>query len=77
MGAVPVAGEPPSRAEPHDGPGLHPCFENRLPAGWLLGIATSKLKIARDDASGLLLATCADCVGAVEIAPPAGEERLG
>jgi serine/threonine-protein kinase HipA len=76
-GAVPISLTLPLRAEPYDWPGLHPFFENLLPEGWLLGIATSKLKIAPDDAFGLLLATCADCVGAVEIAPPAGEERLG
>jgi HipA-like protein len=76
-GAVPVSLTLPLRAEPHDWPGLHPFFENLLPEGWLLGIATSKLKIAPDDAFGLLVATCADCVGAVEIAPAAGEERLG
>ena len=49
--------------------GLHPYFENLLPEGWLLELATKKLKIAKDDAFGLLLATCADCVGAVEIVP--------
>ena len=76
-GAVPISLTLPLRAEPYDWPGLHPFFENLLPEGWLLGIATSKLKIAPNDAFGLLLATCADCVGAVEIAPPTGEERLG
>ena len=75
-GAVPVSLTLPLRVEPYDGPGLHPFFENLLPEGWLLGIATSKLKIAPDDAFGLLLATCADCVGAVEVVPAAGEERL-
>ena len=76
-GAVPVSLTLPLRAEPYHWPGLHPFFENLLPEGWLLGIATSKLKIAPDDAFGLLVATCADCVGAVEITPAAGEERLG
>jgi serine/threonine-protein kinase HipA len=47
--------------------GLHPFFENLLPEGWLLELATRKLKISKDDAFGLLIATCADCVGAVEI----------
>lgn len=27
------------------------------------------LKISKDDAFGLLIATCADCIGAVEILP--------
>lgn len=71
--AVPVSLALPLRSEPYDWPGLHPVFENLLPEGWLLGIATTKLKIAPDDGFGLLLATCADCVGAVEILPMVGE----
>jgi serine/threonine-protein kinase HipA len=55
------------REAPYESKGLHPFFENLLPEGWLLEIAVSKLKLAKDDAFGLLLATCADCVGAVEI----------
>lgn len=71
--AVPVSVTLPLRAEPYVSDGLHPFFENLLPEGWLLELATRKLKIAKDDAFGLLLATCADCVGAVEIVP--AEER--
>ncbi len=67
--SVPVSLVLPLTTEPYDWPGLHPVFENLLPEGWLLGIATSKLKIAPDDGFGLLVATCADCVGAVEILP--------
>lgn len=59
----------PLRAEPYVSDGLHPFFENLLPEGWLLELATSKLKISKDDAFGLLIATCAHCVGAVEILP--------
>jgi serine/threonine-protein kinase HipA len=70
--AVPVSLALPLASEPYDWPGLHPVFENLLPEGWLLGIATTKLKIAPDDGFGLLLATCADCVGAVEILPKPG-----
>jgi len=67
--AVPVSLTMPLTSEPYDWPGLHPFFENLLPEGWLLAIATSKLKIAPDDGFGLLLATCSDCVGAVEVLP--------
>lgn len=67
--AVPVSLTMPLRPEPYDARGLHPFFENLLPEGWLLEIATTKLKIPKDDAFGLLLATCADCIGAVEIIP--------
>lgn len=65
--AVPVSLTMPLSRVPYETVGLHPFFENLLPEGWLLEIATSKLKIARDDAFGLLVALCADCVGAVEI----------
>ena len=67
--AVPVSMTLPLRTEPYDAAGLHPFFENLLPEGWLLEIATKKLKISKDDAFGLLLALCADCAGAVEILP--------
>lgn len=71
--AVPVSLTLPLRAEPYRSPSLHPFFENLLPEGWLLELSTAKLKIPKDDAFGLLLATCADCIGAVEILPwPAG-----
>lgn len=66
-GAVPVSLTLPLREEPYPSRGLHPFFENLLPEGWLLEIATSKLKISKDDAFGLMLAVCADCVGAVEV----------
>ena len=71
--AVPISLTLPLRTEPYTSSGLHPFFENLLPEGWLLELATKKLKIAKDDAFGLLLATCADCVGAVEILPAVQE----
>lgn len=67
--AIPISLTLPLRAAPYISQGLHPFFENLLPEGWLLELATKKLKIAKDDEFGLLLATCADCVGAVEIVP--------
>jgi HipA-like protein len=65
--AVPVSLTLPLRAEPYISQGLHPFFENLLPEGWLLDVTTKKLKISKNDPFGLLLATCNDCVGAVEI----------
>ena len=35
--------------------------------GWLLELSVSRLKISKDDTFGLLLATCADCMGKVEV----------
>jgi serine/threonine-protein kinase HipA len=49
--------------------GLHPFFENLLPEGWLLNIAVGKLKVARGDGFGLVLALCRDCIGAVSVEP--------
>ncbi len=65
--ALPISLTMPLRAEPYTSRGLHPFFENLLPEGWLLELTTQKLKIPKDDAFGLLAATCADCIGAVEI----------
>jgi serine/threonine-protein kinase HipA len=67
--AVPVSLTLPLRREPYIFQGLPPFFENLLPEGWLLEVTTQKLKISKDDPFGLLLATCADCIGAVEIEP--------
>jgi serine/threonine-protein kinase HipA len=59
----------PLRPEPYDALGLQPFFENLLPEGWLLELSTAHLRISGDDAFGLLVATCADCIGDVEIVP--------
>lgn len=67
--ATPISLTMPLRAEPYESRGLHPFFENLLPEGWLLELSTQKLKISKGDAFGLLLATCADCMGAVEVLP--------
>lgn len=73
--AAPVSLTLPLRAEPYVSRGLHPFFENLLPEGWLLGVSSKRLKISTDDAFGLLLATCGDCIGAVEIEPAGAETR--
>ncbi len=67
--AVPVSLTLPLRREPYLHIGLHPFFENLLPEGWFLGVASTKLKISTSDSFALLLATCGDCVGSVEIEP--------
>ncbi len=73
-GAMPVSLTLPLREQPYVSRGLHPFFENLLPEGWLLDVASKKLKISKDDAFGLLLATCSDCIGAVEIESIDSEE---
>ncbi len=67
--ARPVSLTMPLRAEPFEASGLLPFFSNLLPEGWLLDISLARLKVARDDAFGLLLATCRDCMGEVEVWP--------
>ncbi len=65
----PISVTLPLRPAPYEWPGLHPFFENLLPEGWYLEIVSRKLKIPKEDAFGLLLGTCGDCVGAVEVEP--------
>jgi len=73
--AVPISVTLPLRPEPYISQGLHPFFENLLPEGWLLEISSKTLKISKDDTFGLLLATCGDCVGAVEVIPAKSRDR--
>ena len=72
--AVPISVTLPLTDKPYVTQGLHPFFENLLPEGWLLELATKRLKVSTDDAFGLLIATCADCIGAVEILPAPDRE---
>lgn len=67
--AVPVSLTLPLRPESYLQKGLHPFFENLLPEGWLFDLSSKKLKISKDDAFGMLMATCGDCIGDVEIEP--------
>lgn len=72
--AQPVSLTMPLRVEPYTSDQLLPFFRNLLPEGWLLDISLMRLKVARDDPFGLLLATCRDCIGNCEILPTE-EER--
>jgi serine/threonine-protein kinase HipA len=67
--AVPVSLRIPLSRDPIETWGLHPFFRNLLPEGWLRALSVAKLKVAEDDEFGLLLATGADCAGAVEVVP--------
>ncbi len=55
--AVPISLTLPLRSAPVSTEGLHPSLENLLPEGWLRELSTQKLKISKDDAFGLLVAT--------------------
>lgn len=51
----------------HESRQLHPFFLGLLPEGWYLDLVTKKLKIDKNDAFGILLATCKDTAGAVRV----------
>ncbi|HSN98160.1 MAG TPA: HipA N-terminal domain-containing protein [Candidatus Nanopelagicales bacterium] len=72
--ARPLGPSMPLRHAPYEDEGLLPFFENLLPEGWLLNIARRKLGVAPNDPFGLLLATCGDCIGAVEVSPAPDDE---
>jgi serine/threonine-protein kinase HipA len=46
---------------------LFPFFAGLLPEGWYLDIVSKKLKVDKQDSFGLLLASCRDTAGAVEV----------
>src|SRR5258708_22337093 len=47
--AQPVSLTLPLREEPFVWEGLHPFFDNLLPEGWLLEVASKKLKVSKND----------------------------
>jgi serine/threonine-protein kinase HipA len=55
--------------------GLHPFFEGLGPEGWLREKQARVAHINEDDDFGLLLRYGTDCIGAVGIWPPAGEDH--
>ena len=65
--AEPISLTLPLREAPYTARSMLPFFENLLPEGWLLELATAKLKIPKDDVFGLVCAMCRDCIGAVEV----------
>ena len=54
---------------------LFPFFEGLIPEGWLLDIASKNWKINPNDRMGLLMACCANCIGAVSVKPIQGEDE--
>ncbi len=64
---APISFSLPLREEPFTSEHLFPFFRGLLPEGWYREIASSTLKIDEHDEFGLLLGTCADCIGAVSV----------
>ena len=69
VGAVSVSLTLPLGEGPWTTSGLHPFFAGLLPEGWLHTLAVAKLRVGEHDQFGMLVATGADCIGAVEIRP--------
>ncbi|MFW6363543.1 MAG: HipA N-terminal domain-containing protein [Spirochaeta sp.] len=44
-----------------------PFFDGLIPEGWLLNLVQRNWKLNLHDRMGLLLTTCADCIGAVSV----------
>lgn len=59
----------PVRMEKYVANRLFPFFEGLIPEGWLLDIATKNWKLNANDRMGLVLACCANCIGAVSVEP--------
>jgi HipA-like protein len=70
--SVPVSQTLPLTGGPWTTMGLHPFFAGLLPEGWLRLLAHTKMRVEENDTFGLLVATAADCIGAVEILPEPG-----
>jgi serine/threonine-protein kinase HipA len=66
---VPVSLTLPLAETPFQSTVLFPFFDGLIPEGWLLELAAKNWKLNVRDRMGLLLATCADCIGAVSIIP--------
>lgn len=65
--ARPISPTLPLRATPYESTKLHPFFANLLPEGGQLELICQKLKIDPGDRFGVMLATCMDTTGAVEV----------
>lgn len=57
------------RSEPYESKGLLPLFANLLEEGARLAWHVQELKVDPGDRFGLLLATCGDTIGAIEVQP--------
>lgn len=68
-GSRPVSLTMPLRGEPYRSNVIFPFFDGLIPEGWLLDVASRNWKIDREDRMGLLMACCADCIGAVSVKP--------
>jgi len=67
--ARPVSLTLPLSDKPYISRVMFPFFDGLIPEGWLLDVALHSWKINARDRMSLLMACCADCIGAVSIRP--------
>ena len=65
--SLPVSLTLPLSREKYESNILFPFFDGLIPEGWLLNVVERNWKIDGRDRFGLLLVTCADCIGDVRI----------
>ena len=65
--AAAISATLPLQSTPYISNAMIPFFDGLIPEGWLLDVAEQNWKLDRRDRMGLLLACCADCIGAVSI----------
>lgn len=59
----------PIREESYRSSSLFPFFDGLIPEGWLLNVIVHNWKTDINDRFGLLLVSCRDCIGDVNIIP--------
>lgn len=57
----------PKRETAYTSKTLFAFFDGLIPEGWLLDVVVRNWKLDSKDRFGLLLASCADCIGAVSV----------
>jgi len=57
----------PLQAEPFESETLFSFFAGLVPEGWYLKIVSPTIKVDERDTFGLLMRTCADCIGAISL----------
>ncbi|MFC1813161.1 HipA N-terminal domain-containing protein [Thermodesulfobacteriota bacterium] len=67
--AQPISLTLPLTDEPYESHRLFPFFLGLIPEGWLLDLTSRTLKIDPERSFDILLSTCGDCIGAVNVVP--------
>ena len=67
--ARPISLTLPLTDRPYESEKWFPFSLGLIPEGWLLDLTSRTLKIDPENPFDILLATCRDCIGAVEIVP--------